>query len=163
MKKYFVFVSIFLTLNSFGQYKQETIDFLNMKMYGSAFAEGMFESEETRFTTINNDGTFEIKAYRKGKWEKERELVNVFSGSFRDFAPNTFLIQELEGANKGLFLIKVDCYDSDCVKQHNIYEGEIFSNNGTAFNYETSRENCERYVKAMKHLCKIMGAKHSPF
>jgi hypothetical protein len=174
-----------ISINSFGQTKQETIDWLNNKFSSDQFL--IYSSDITSFSRhlkINNDGSFLITEYEKSNYANGtvKKYVTTYSGHFKDLSASSFEKKKITNYGKVSFastnntFLYLTCNGDKSIRQTNYKEGTIPSENfvtAVLTNSKTiliavipesaDQSLIERSKKAFLHLINLCGGKKEVF
>jgi len=185
MKIVTVLFCLFLSLNSFGQTKQETIDWLNDKFGGSQTS--IYTSDVisyARILKIKDDGSFLITQFET--WHNNNGTVSnytsTFSGQFKNLTSNSFRFKKYENKGKVSFsstsntFLYLTCKSGIFIKQIDYKEGTKPDQNQIENISSNVNEICigiipssadqsliERSKKAFIHLITLCGGKKEAF
>ena len=185
MKIITVLFSLVFSFNSFGQTKQETIDWLNDKFGGSQTS--IYTSDVISFARIlkiKDDGSFLITQYET--WHNNNGTVShyttTFSGHFKNFTSNSFSFKKYENKGKISFsstsntFLYLTCKSGIFIKQIDYKEGTKPDQNQIQSITSNLNEVCigiipssadqsliNRSKKALIHLITLCGGKTEAF
>jgi hypothetical protein len=164
MIKITLFISIVLLgIISYGQTKQETIDWLN-DQFSESYTYMRAGAECGDFLHFNYDGTFKMTV--ECKYTIDPKLHNTSFGPFieangnlKNFSPNAIVID-----NDGGWLIYIPCNKNNCYSIQEIRQGvgTLYSNKLVSPVIPVE-DLANRICKAINHLIILCGGKKQPF